>query len=77
METLDGDAVPFARDPDLTWHKRPAGDPFIRSAEGPNCRTRCGQAIRSDRVSRTLPVIVPPELLCSCVTADQAVAGDQ
>ena len=75
METLDGDAVPFARDPDLIWHKRPAGDPWIRSEEGPNCRTRCGQAIRSSRLSRVLPLAVPPEVLCSCVSADPTRGG--
>ena len=68
---FDGQRFPFVRDFDGMWHKRPADDRWIRSLNGPNARTICGQAIPSVHVSgydpRENAELQDRETFCECV----------
>jgi len=51
----DAHRYPFAQDLNGEWHRRPPGDTWTVSAEEPNARTLCGEAIHSVHVSEFQP----------------------
>lgn len=65
----DAANYPYAQDFDGVWHRRPVGDEWIVTVDGPNCHTACGKAIPSVHVSDGYPDdLDDDETRCACCT---------